>query len=259
MKLEFLKEKKVIIETITKRYKVSGVVDLVETYVNKKLKNRKLEYTGTKLRWKSPLGKAYETVTPILVTNDYLEYLKLCPPYLNDYSIKWRGKTLNKHIFEGDLSRIEEYDPKNILLVNYSNYVFFDHKEKIYPAIYCGNYTEGNIDNEYYHIESLLEYIKKHKNVIKDLSDFQFDKVFDNGYLNLTLVPYYNNESGNKKHFNFFILPEQKKLQKIYDQLMEEKQEFWSIKLKEAILGKPYGDDPEYLNIKRFRKNPHNY
>jgi hypothetical protein len=163
--------KKSFTETIT--YHLGRKINLVETFVDDKLKDRRLQYAG-----KKHLG--YELYPHYGV--DW-EVLKITNPY-------WKSHDS----FENKLpENPKDIDVDKILFCQSASHSFFDIDLEPVPVVIAGNYIEAGIRSTRYDLEGLHKHLSNHPQVV---SIGEIEE-----------IPYYNNDSGYEKCFEVLVLP----------------------------------------------------
>ncbi len=208
-------KKKTVTETIT--YHLTDEIKYVKVITNNKETSRDLYYTGNNL---------YDYGLKPLYNKD-LSILKVHNPYWGKRS----GFNDETWFDKVNLPEPEDIDLTKIIFGQSARFAFFTLDKKPIPVVVNGDYIEANLNNHFYDLEKLREYLLKHKNVIK------CSEILD--------IPYYNaGDSNGTKYLSVTIYPNSKILQKGYDNKLSD---------KDVVFYKPYiiGSE-DFLKIKKF-------
>lgn len=199
--------KKTIKEVVT--FHLTSELKYVKEYTNEVESNRYLKYTGDKLN-KYNLQPLYDKD---------LTVLKKWNPYWGDN----KDKTITDDWFYNTLPEPEDIDLSKVIYGQNSSHSFFTIDKKKISVVVRGTYIEARLDNHFYDLESMYQYLKNHPNVMEICN-----KILD--------IPYYNAERGRNKYIDVLVLPTQEVLDN-----------------KLPVFYHPYNPDSyDFLGLKQF-------
>lgn len=175
--------KKTVKEVVT--FHLTSELKYIKEYTNDVESNRYLKYTGDKLN-KYDLQPLYDKD---------LTVLKKWNPYWGDN----KDKTVSYEWFDNVLPEPEDIDLSKVIYGQNASHSFFTIDKKQIPVMIRGGYIEARLDNHFYDLESMYQYLKSHPNVMEIC-----DKILD--------IPYYNAERGRDKYISVLVLPTQEVL-----------------------------------------------
>lgn len=202
------------------------------------------------------VGKGPHNSHPMLVNPEFSDILNDRNPWA-EFDSKgkyvgygWKGVEIDlKDVYSGEV----EVTSENLLFAYTDGHLIFDMEGNPIPRVHTFNYIGSPFSNEYCDLEPMLDYLKSHPWIINPED------------LEISSVPYYNNEGGWKKCIGgenglVHILPPKEVYKEIYESSKGD--EFFSTKMKERIhSGAPYDwgternkDVKDYMKIWKFHK-----
>lgn len=208
-----LTKQKTLIETHT--YHLTDEIKYVKEFVNGKLKEKELRYTGKNLNKYSLLP----------LYNFDLEILKKWNPFWGKDQIN--GYDGYKALEQKDLPEPEEMDITKLIYCQSSTHEFYDINKEPIPVVEHGNYIEAGLHNVNYNLTRLRQHLLNHPNVV------HCSEILD--------IPYYNCSGGRSQYLDVLILPTKEVLMK------QDKENHY-----DNIFYKPYVKNSDFLKIKQF-------
>jgi len=218
------------------------------------------EYDGVVLKVTRENGKIKDA---ILSGKRPEEHLKHCRPAFAKPAL-WQGiekvnpwwevkgkYLISKAFYEPkELLKLDFIDPVDLVWIYNGGHLLFDSDGRPIPLPTAYDYIESPFTNKYSRLEPLLEHLKAHPWVV------------NGDELHIDEVPYYNNESGKECYIRgrelpwVVIRPDAKSWTQIYQMSLEMRREYFSVAMKELLVGGPAyapieGWDP--LDIEQFR------
>lgn len=218
----------------TERYSVDNSdLIVIKNYVNDKLVSISLE------------GKGPHKANAVLVKPSFKEFIKKSNPF-HDYKAE--------HYYEStDLVDVDFDKAVKDGLIYYfhgSGHVLFDIKGNPVPLPHYFEYIATDFHSKAVDIEKAKDVLSKHPWVVNRDS------------LEISPVPYYNAKGSNHRFVGVTLLPDAKSFKKMYNMSLEARKNdtsFFSVALKELMLGKSYTFpkwDP--LKLHKLRKEEKN-
>lgn len=216
-------KKKVTTVTETTTYQLHPNVVLREIVVNGKQTTRQLQKVGKDVKKDAFGGKL--TFWPVY--NPDLGYLEETNPFW------YWNKGEDEKWFKGEElpENPEDIDVSKIVFSSGYDHTFWTIDLEPIPVVVQGDYIDAQINSRNYDLEKLHKYLSKHKQV-RSVSDIE-------------LITYYNNDSGHDTFFTCLVLPTVKQLK--------------DMKNRGEIFYKSWGDNKDYLGMKKFWIGKDNY
>lgn len=204
--------KKTVVTTVVTEYKIHPNVTIEEIVVNDKPQLRKIVYSGKVIKDKHGCKHHY-----FGLYDPDLKVLKKTNPWWQ-YGVheKWfLGSPIPENPEDIDLDKI-------VFACSY-DHSFHTHEMEIIPTVVQGDYLAG-LRSSNYDLDALHEHLSKHEQVVS-ITDIDY-------------IPYYNNDDGDERYFEVFVLP-----------TLEQ----WKIlKDREDIFYRPWLETPDYLGMSKF-------
>lgn len=139
-----------------------------------------------------------------------------------------------------DLFKVKTFDLSKIMRVTWENHLFYNLDNKYPIALpYRIDYI-GGVTNEYFDLDIAKKILEKHSYVSE---------------LKLIDIPYYNWDENHNKALEFVITLPQDEYNKLVHYWRDiKKNEFWSSRVKDSLIYKPYNKTKDYLGLKKAYK-----
>lgn len=210
--------------TQTLEYLVSPDIGYQVKIINGKRGEASLVYKAGKIPLKG--------VRPVYMKPDFREALEKGLQPFGD----WNDVFALNHFAEEIPKRVEALDPKNVFFAYSSGHLLFNPEGVIVPTLYFVDYIHGCFDNENYKLNLLIEHLNQHpwvlKVIPKEVLGYRLD---EEDLLVVKNIPSYNASSKRSRYIQFYVLPSQDTLIKLFEIAVKYGGEYSSVRLREFI------------------------